>query len=258
MEFKWLGTAGFEFKTGDQVFLIDPYLSRNQNAFPKQSITPGDIKKASQIFISHGHFDHIQDTPQIALQTNADIYCSTVAADFLRHHQVNAHQINPVLTDKKSITFQTYTAQPLFSEHVKFDLKLVIKTLLKINTAFLKYLPLFLQFPCGRVLSWRFKIENISILFFGSAGASPETLEKIGSKPLDILLFPFQGHSDICNIGLKSVEILKPKIVIPHHHDNFFPPISKTVDIRPFIDMVKINCKETRIIIPKMNETIHL
>ncbi|MBU1344571.1 MAG: MBL fold metallo-hydrolase [Proteobacteria bacterium] len=258
MKLKWLGTAGFEFKTEDQVFLFDPYLSRNQNADPKQEITPSDIKKASRIFISHGHFDHISDVPQIALQTNADIYCSSIAAQFLQHHKVDTQQIKPVLTDNKMFNFSGYTAQAFFSRHVKFDKKLVIATLLKINIRLFKYLPLFRQFPCGRVLSWRFNIEDKIVQCFGSAGSSSAELKKLGDKPIDILLLPLQGHSDICQIGLNYVKSLKPKIVIPHHYDNFFPPISKTIDIGPFVEMVKKEVKKTIVIIPKMNETFSL
>ncbi|MCK4936869.1 MAG: MBL fold metallo-hydrolase, partial [Elusimicrobiales bacterium] len=245
MKLKWLGTAGFEFKTGNHVFFVDPYLSRNRNSCPKQDKTPSDIKKASQIFISHGHFDHIRDVPQIALQTNADIYCSSVAAEFLKNQQVNTQQIKPVLTDKKIFKFQNYTAQAFFSEHVRFDKKLVVSTLLKINIALFKYFPLFQRFPCGRVLSWRFYIEDKIIQFFGSAGSSSEELKKMGGEPIDILLLPFQGPSDICQIGLNYVKYLNPKIIVPHHHDDFFPPISKTIDIRPFVEKIKKEYKNT-------------
>ncbi len=244
--------------TGDQTFLIDPYLSRNQNACPKQDITPSDIKKASQIFISHGHFDHIRDVPQIAMQTKADIYCSDVAAKFLRNQKVDTQLIKPVIADKKTFVFQDYTAQAFFSEHIKFDKKLVISTLLKINVAFFKYLPLLQQFPCGRVLSWRFYIEDKIIQFFGSAGSSLKELKKIGDKPIDILMLPLQGHSNICGIGLNYIKYLKPKIVLPHHQDDFFPPISQSVDIKPFIDKIKKDYKDTIVIIPRMNETLTL
>ncbi len=256
MDLKWLGTAGFEIKINDQVFLIDPYLSRNQNAIPKQNITLYDIKKASQIFISHGHFDHILDVPQISRQTHANIYCSDIAADFFKNHQVDAKQIKTVLTDKKLFKFNEYSAKAFFSEHIKFDIKLVFSTLLKINIQFFKYFPLLSKFPCGPVLSWRFYIEDKIIQFFGSAGSSSNELEKMRDEPIDILLLPLQGHSDICQIGLNYVKHLKPKIVIPHHQDNFFPPISKSVDIKPFVEKIDNEHIETNVIIPKMNETL--
>ena len=59
MEITWWGTAGFQIKTGEDVFLIDPYLTRNAAARPKQTLTPADINAAGRIFISHGHNDLI-------------------------------------------------------------------------------------------------------------------------------------------------------------------------------------------------------
>ena len=258
MKLKWLGTAGFEFKTGNHVFLVDPFVSRNQKSSPKQDIKPSDITNASQIFISHSHFDHILDVPQIAMQANADIYCSDVAANLLKKHKVDKQQIKPFLIDKKKIAFQNYTAQAFFSEHIKFDKKLIFSLIFKKNIRLFKYFPLFQRFPCGQVLSWRFFIEDKIVQFFGSAGSSLKELKKIGDKPIDILLLPLQGHSNICQIGLSYVKYLKPKIVIPHHHDDFFPPISKTINIKPFVDKIKKEHKDTIVIIPKMNESLTL
>jgi len=258
MKIKWLGTAGFQIETGKEVFLIDPYLSRNPRAFPRQNLTPSDIFTASGIFISHGHFDHILDVPQIALQTGADIYCSDTAADFFIGSGMDKQKVKPVLLDNAVFNFPEFTAQAFFSEHVRFDLPLVLSTLMKINIRFFKYLPLIRSFPCGQVLSWRFYVENRIIQFFGSAGSSPAELEKIGDDPIDILMLPLQGHSDILKIGLDYVNLLKPAIVIPHHYDSFFPPISKMVDIKPFVDDMKKYHPEIRVMIPEMNTPLTL
>ena len=59
MELTWWGIAGLQIKTGNHVFLIDPYLSRNATARPKQPLRPSDISDADQIFVSHGHFDYL-------------------------------------------------------------------------------------------------------------------------------------------------------------------------------------------------------
>ncbi len=256
MEIKWLGTAGFSIKTNGQVFLIDPYVTRNKKADPVQSLSPSDIEEASFIFISHGHFDHIQDVPHIAERTKAKIFCSEVAAGSLEKLGVDKDQLQRIDTDRWEKEFGAFTAQSFFSEHVKFDKKLLITTLLKINTGLFKVLPFFKEFPCGQVLSWRFFVEDKRIHFFGSAGSSKKELERLTDKPVDILLVPLQGHSDICDIAADYVKILQPKMVIPHHQDDFYPPISKQVDIRPFVKRVEKECRATKIKIMGMNETI--
>jgi L-ascorbate metabolism protein UlaG (beta-lactamase superfamily) len=67
----WYGTAGFRIKTGGHVFLIDPYLTRNEKALPRLPIGPEAVIDGSEIYLSHGHFDHMADVPQIARQTGA-------------------------------------------------------------------------------------------------------------------------------------------------------------------------------------------
>ena len=79
MELIWFGTAGFRIATGKHTILIDPYLSRNEKALPRQSLKPSDIQDVDLIFISHGHFDHIYDVPLIASKTEAkDIAAKTL------------------------------------------------------------------------------------------------------------------------------------------------------------------------------------
>ncbi|MCP4672982.1 MAG: MBL fold metallo-hydrolase, partial [Desulfobacula sp.] len=239
MEIKWLGTAGFSIKTKDQVFLIDPYLTRNHKAQPKQILKSSDIKKASQIFISHGHFDHLHDIAQIAKTTKAKVYCSNIASKTLKNSGVDKNQVVKIVSDRWKKEFDGFKAQAFFSEHIKFDRKLLLLTLLRINIRIPKYLHLFKNFPSGQVLSWRFYIEDRMIHFFGSAGSCEKELKSLTGQTMDLLLVPLQGHSDICNIAANYVKILQTEIVIPHHQDDFYPPISKKIDIRPFIKNVK-------------------
>lgn len=256
MELTWLGTAGFQFKTGENAFLIDPYLSRNAAARPQQPSVPSDITRADQIFVSHGHFDHIFDIPAIASQTGSRVYCCPVAANTLKQKGLDGNQIREVRQNEYAVAFEGYRAGASFSQHVKFDRWLLIKTLARINLRIPRYLPLMKAYPVGQVLSWQFEIDGKVLRHFGSAGSTPQELERVGRQKIDILLVPLQGHTRICDIALRYVQALKPRLVIPHHQDNFFPPISTYVDIRPFIDGVARTSPDTAIRILQINETI--
>ena len=50
------------------------------------------------------------------------------------------------------------------------------------------------------------------------------------------------------------VKILQPKIVIPYHWDNFFPPISRTENIEPFLEMMTRDFPDIEILLPKFDE----
>jgi L-ascorbate metabolism protein UlaG (beta-lactamase superfamily) len=256
MELTWFGTAGFKIQTNKHTLLIDPYFSRNDQAVPIQSVKPSAIHAANVILVSHGHFDHIYDVPTIAANTKAKVYCGNGIAAALVRNGVERGQIREINADGENFDFNGIRAQAFFSRHVQFDRWLVFKTLLRINFRLLRYLPLMRDYPEGQVLSWRLIVEGKTIHHFGSAGSTAQELARLGSQPTDILLVPLQGHSDIIRIAHQYVTALQPKVVIPHHQDSFFPPISTLVDPQPFADIVKQNNPDAEIIILEINETV--
>ena len=67
-----------------------------------------------------------------------------------------------------------------------------------------------------------------------------------------------QGHTHITEIAHDYVKALQPKMVIPHHQDDFFPPISSMVDTKRFTELVKQTNPETAIKILEINETLNI
>lgn len=256
MELTWFGTAGFRIKTDTHTMLIDPYVSRNDKASPRQPLNPSDIQDADAILISHGHFDHIYDVPAISSHTGANVYCGNGTGETLTRNGMERDQIQEVYSDGENFDFNGIRAQAFFSRHVKFDRRLICKTLARINFRLLRYLPLIRDYPEGQVLCWRFILEGKTIHHFGSAGSTSDELARLGSKPTDILLVPLQGHSNIIQIAHKYVVAMQPKVVIPHHQDDFFPPVSTMIDPRPFAELVKRTNPDTEIKILAINETV--
>jgi L-ascorbate metabolism protein UlaG (beta-lactamase superfamily) len=154
------------------------------------------------------------------------------------------------------VALEGYRARAFYSQHVIFDRWLLAKTLARINFRIPRYLPLMKAYPAGQVLSWQFEIDGQVLQHFGSAGSTPEELERLRQQNIDILFVPLQGHTRICDIALSYVQALKPRMVIAHHQDDFFPPISTYVDILPFIKAVSRTCPETEIRILQINETV--
>jgi L-ascorbate metabolism protein UlaG (beta-lactamase superfamily) len=258
MQLTWLGTAGFSLVTAQQSILIDPYLTRNQNAAPRQKLKAADIKKGDLIFISHGHFDHIYDVPEIATKTKAMVYCGERIDNTLVQKGLSKEQIRCVVSDGEIFKFDDWEAQAFFSKHVQFDKWLLIKTFARINFRLPRYLPLVREYPEGQVLSWRFIIEGKVIHHFGSGGSTVDELQRLGRQPTDILLVPMQGHTHITDIAHDYVKALQPKMVIPHHQDDFFPPISTMVNTQRLAKLVKQTNSETAIKILEMNETLDI
>jgi L-ascorbate metabolism protein UlaG (beta-lactamase superfamily) len=258
LDLTWLGTAGFRVRAGAEVFLIDPYLSRNPEAQPNQPLHPGDIREGKRIFISHGHFDHLADVPRIAANLGSKVFCDRVAAETLVREGLDQENIVTVEQDGQKFDFSSFIARANFSRHIKFDIPLVLKTLIRANIRFFKLKPLLKLYPPGQVLAWRFDLGGRSILHFGSAGSTKEELQELAKVETDILLVPLQGHTNICEIALEYVRMLRPRLVIPHHQDDFYPPVSQMVDIDPFLSGLRRESPTTEVIVPKMNEPIFL
>lgn len=258
MKIQWTGTAGFKIQSRDVSFLIDPYLSRNAQAWPVQTMKPKDLAPFSHIFVSHGHFDHILDIPDIVKSTDARVVCSPIAGQTLIKMGMARSHLMAIKNCGDDIRFGHIKATAFFSRHIRFDAKLLITTLIRARKQIKDILPLLKNYPCGQVLSWRFELEGKRILFFGSGGSTRAELEMLAKDPVDLLLVPLQGHSDICAKAMAYVKSLKPAFVLPHHQDDFFPLISQTVDITPFIEQVNLQCPGTQIVRLGFNDTIEL
>jgi L-ascorbate metabolism protein UlaG (beta-lactamase superfamily) len=69
MQITWLGHGSFQFELpSGQVLLMDPWVEGNP-AYPKAHT----IDRVNTICISHGHFDHIHDTPRLAKRFTPEV-----------------------------------------------------------------------------------------------------------------------------------------------------------------------------------------
>ncbi|MCG8618621.1 MAG: MBL fold metallo-hydrolase, partial [Desulfobacterales bacterium] len=186
--------------------------------------------------------------------TGANVACSPTAARTLSDMGLPRERIITVDRDGYSLNIGGIRATAFYSRHVRFDLRLMVSTLAGIGRRFRKILPLFLKYPCGQVLGWRIEAEGLTLLFFGSAGATDAELTTLANRHTDVLLVPLQGHSRICDLALNYVKHLRPGLVIPHHHDDFFPPVSQEIDISTFINGVPGANPDTRVMELHLNE----
>jgi L-ascorbate metabolism protein UlaG (beta-lactamase superfamily) len=90
--------------------------------------------------------------------------------------------------------------------------------------------------PAGPVLVSSFVFGELRVTHMGSLGLRPEQALELGlAKPrADILMPPLQGHTDICHRAALLTAALRPRAVLPQHFDDFFPPVSQSIDLEPF------------------------
>jgi L-ascorbate metabolism protein UlaG (beta-lactamase superfamily) len=71
MKIIWLGHGSFRFEIEDQVILVDPWL--NGNPMLEERQYDAAIGGATQILVTHGHFDHTADIAMVAQKTGAPV-----------------------------------------------------------------------------------------------------------------------------------------------------------------------------------------
>ncbi|MDP8970005.1 MAG: MBL fold metallo-hydrolase, partial [Actinomycetota bacterium] len=68
MDIRWLGQSCFTMTEGGTTLLVDPFLTDT----PKGA-ADADSVEADVIALTHGHFDHLGDTVDIARRTGATV-----------------------------------------------------------------------------------------------------------------------------------------------------------------------------------------
>ena len=257
---EWFGTAAFRLSYGGTRILLDPFVSRNRHARPPAVARLASLARAGHVFISHGHFDHVMDVPALlAINPSLEVHGPSQAIETISREiaarggpQARLKVVTGETLDLGSSSGR-FRVTVLPSKHVHFDRALVASTLARAfgHPATPGSLRpwLLTRYPCGETLAYLFEIDGRRILFLGSAGPESERVLawRKAHGPIDCLLLPLQGNSEICSIGARIVEILRPRAVVPHHHDDFFPPVSQEVDISEFRDRVARVAPECRI-----------
>ena len=71
MKITWLGHSGFRIEIGDQILLVDPWLTGNP-LFPAEQ-RAAVVAGVTHILVTHGHGDHTGDALAISGETRAPI-----------------------------------------------------------------------------------------------------------------------------------------------------------------------------------------
>ena len=253
MQLRWLGTAGFELSSAGTTILIDPYFTRNPKSTPEQRLKPSDFPNVQAVFITHGHFDHIYDVPSIVGSTGTVVYASPLVCQSLAAKGVPWNRLRPRWGgERDEVGPFRFTAVP--ARHVTFDAHLVLSTAWKC----LPHLPSLAQlgsthYPCGQVLGWYIEGEGKRLFHMGSA-CLPWDL----NAEVDVFMVPVQGRTDIYSVAADLVRRVKPTVVIPHHHDDFYPPVSRNVELAPFEAELRKNGLQVQVRIPTINKLMEI
>jgi L-ascorbate metabolism protein UlaG (beta-lactamase superfamily) len=248
----WLGAAGFKIETSEgATLLINPFLSRPEPARSYLPIQLADLAPVDEIFLTDGRFDHASDTPALARQTGAIVHAVETVCQNLVEQGVTGHTLQSIIPEtSKQIGSLSWQA---LAHRTNQTNSLAAMPWLTGNLPIPAHLSeLVNAWRPGEEVAYHIRSEGLSIIHFSSADW-PEA--EVRDLQPDLALLPVEGHLDTVATSARLAALLKPKIVIPHHWDDYCPPLSRLADLARFETTLNALAPQIRVYIPTIGQS---
>jgi L-ascorbate metabolism protein UlaG (beta-lactamase superfamily) len=234
---RWLGNANFEFAYKGKVYLFDAYFDRTPRAH-KLGFTAADVSKAEAVFVSHAHFDHISDIGAVARQTGAPVVGAPITAETAKKLGVPEKQI-VVAKGGESLKFGDATAEIALAQHstIQPGLTDIYASLYqndappyseeeKKELARVRSLGTFdPKVITEGTLAYALVLPTgFKAVLVGSAGPITPGVRALAERlgPVDAAIVAYQVHA-VADTQIAYtwpfIELFKPKLFLPAHHD---------------------------------------
>ncbi|UCG84267.1 MAG: MBL fold metallo-hydrolase [Dehalococcoidia bacterium] len=228
IQFRWLGVVGTELTANDQTLIIDPYFTRIPilrtffcKIQPDHELIAEKIKHGDFVLITHPHFDHLMDVPDVVHNTGATALGSANSCQLLAALGVDEQRIRKIEVGEK-LSLSDFEVEVFRSKHMwvpGFTPGLLSPDLK----------------PPLKARSYRMDEDFSFLISIGGYRLLTDPGENPAEVPSADILFVFPYRHDVYYESL--LHQVQPNVVIPTHWDDFFRPLSKP--LRPLIQPPK-------------------
>ena len=238
MKLIWHGTASVEIISGQNStpsrILFDPFVPLAGSDVP---VKIEDYDGYSDIFVTHGHFDHISNLPEI-VRRNPDvkIYCTQTPRATLLRKGVSSRNI-VLLKYGDTVKPGPFNITALHGKHARLPKASVSRLAYILTSPNRGNIPHIVRehMSCvekDETLFYRIEAEDKTIVLMGSLNLRGEIEYPVGA---DLLVLPYNGWADNFPPAVRTIRRLKPKRVVLDHYDDTFPPITMPLDLQPIL-----------------------
>jgi hypothetical protein len=217
LKFRWLGVAGVELKTGGQVLALDPFFTRPslmgfiRPIAPNTELVAEKMPKCDFVLVTHSHWDHLMDVPEVLHHTGAVAYGSPNTCQLLNLLGVPGSQVIAI-RQGDNLSLGAYDVEVIPGQHSPIPFGWIFNGRLRPD----------LQPPL-RIQDYRmdvclgFSIQACGVRCLVSAAVP---------QPADVLFTIAQEPRDYY---LRLFQTALPHTFVPIHWDNFMRPLSKSL-----------------------------
>jgi L-ascorbate metabolism protein UlaG (beta-lactamase superfamily) len=226
---RWTGVAGLVLEHGGTRVAFDPFVTRPglfdvlfRRARPDRAAVREAFGGLDAVFVGHTHFDHAMDLPAVAeASPHARIHGSRTTVEACRRLGVPEASLVEVRDGSRHVVGRV-VVEAVAARHGKVPVLGWIdrRDLPPDRTPRTPF-----RWPRGDVLAWRVAAGGRTFHVQGSAGLDDLALER--QPPADVLVACLAARRGTPRYLERLAERLRPKVLVPCHHDDFFRPLSE-------------------------------
>ena len=248
---RWYGTSNYELNFHDQVVLLDTFYERGPR-MRSIGFGPSEVERADAVLIGHPHYDHISDAAEVATRTGSSVVVHPLGADVLTRGGLAIDRIIDVTGQGEGdlLEFPEFTLRVIRGIHSELghpEQQLSLQALLEARKVWERDRPPLSPEEEAHAEavkqrgSWDpavmdkgtmcliIDIDGYRIVYRDSAGPiSEEEHTYFEANPgCDLAIVGFTGRPlvrrQLKEATMPLVETYQPKVVLPCHHDDFYP-----------------------------------
>lgn len=229
LQITYLGTNGFQLRSGNHVLVIDPYFSRidfsgmtfGGPVLPDVNRIDAGMKylsrRAEAIVVTHGHVDHLLDVPVVMQRTGARMIGSRTAAQLVGRAGIPAARCEAVTAGGER-RIGPWKIRALAASHDRLLGKIPFPGESRGSGAPRRAG----DWVCGEPLAYLIEIHGQRIYI--DSGGTPASLPPANIGPVDLAILGV-ALPDSRERFSAALQRLRPRFVFPSHQDDFFRPL---------------------------------
>jgi L-ascorbate metabolism protein UlaG (beta-lactamase superfamily) len=249
LTFCWLGTAGLELKSAGHGLAIDPFFTRSsllemlRPVVSNANLVAGRLPGCDFVLVTHSHYDHILDVPEVVCHNGAIAYGSANTCQLLRICGVPSSQVHEIREGDK-LTLGEFEVEVIRGQHSPIPFGRIFNG--RLSPGLQPPLHAW-DYRMDLCLGYRISVQGIRVLVCAAEPQPADLLFAVAQESKPYYLRLFRG--------------VQPDTFIPIHWDNFTRPLDKPlrrfgrpgrISLQELVNLAEQSLPHVKVIIPEL------